>query len=701
MLRMPTALANIAAYFPIQDPTWIFFVVLCIILFAPMLLSRLHIPHIIGMVLAGILVGEHGIDLLKRDDSFRIFGEVGLYYIMFTAGLGMDIWGLKRNLWQGLTFGGMTLVLPGIAGYVAGHYVLGYPPGASLLLACILASHTLVAFPIVGRYGLTRHLSVTISIGATLLTVVMALLVLAGIAGAYTGTGDAVYWASLLAKCVLFCLFMFYGLPPIIRGFFHNVADNVFQYIFVLVVVFFSAAFSKLCGLEGIFGAFLAGLVLNRYIPPVSPLMNRIDFVGNALFIPYFLIGVGMLINIELLFEGWHTLWVVAVIIVAATLSKGIAAFLSRKLFRWNNTAGWMMFGLSNGHAAGALAMVMVGTTLEVAPGQYLMNDEVMNAIVMLILVSCIISSFATEAAAKRLALETTTGQDKEHEREKIMIALSNPGTVRSLMGMALMQRDARQGMPLVAVNVVLDDENSEQARAEGLKKLDEAVDIAAAVDVQVETQSRWAVNVASGLMHAMKEFRATEMMIGLHSRSHLGDIFYGKTAQALISGIDRQVSVLRCTCPLYTLRRIHILVPPKAQYEGGFTRWNDRLARLAAQLDCRLVYYAPQKTLDCIRAYMTEKHADSRFTEHPFTDWRNLVSMASAVAPDHLVVVIAARRGTLSYQPRLDTLPDLLERYFSNKSLMIVYPDQFGSTGELPSAFDAALSSTKRKNYV
>lgn len=685
-------LADISHYFPITDPTWIFFVVLCIILFAPMLLNRLHIPHIIGMVLAGILVGEYGLGLLRRDASFQIFGEVGLYYIMFTAGLGMDIGGLKRNLSRGLTFGAATVVIPGVAGYVVGHFVLHYPPAASLLLACILASHTLVAFPIVTRYGLMRHISVTISVGATMLAVLGSLLVLAGISGTFTGSGDAVFWVWLAVKCILFCLFMFFALPPIIRGFFHNVADNVFQYIFVLIIVFFSAAFSKLCGLEGIFGAFLAGLVLNRYIPPASPLMHRIDFVGNALFIPYFLIGVGMLINVGLLFEGWHTLWVVLVILATATVSKGLAAWTCQRLFRWDKASGWMMFGLSNGHAAGALAMVMVGTALYVAPGQPLMSDEVMNAIVMLILFSCIISSFATEHAAKELALHAETGTQQTQDEEKIMIALHNPSTVSSLVALALIGAHKR-GMPLVAVNVVLDNAESEKARAQGLRMLDKAVSMAAAVDIKMETQSRWAVNVTSGLIHAMKEFRATEIIIGLHQRQHLSDIYYGRVAQTLIAGIDRQISVLRCTVPFNTLRRIHVLVPSKAQFEVGFQRWIDRIARIAGQLDGRITFYAHPKTLDGITCVMQERHDDRTYNGVVFTDWSNLVSIASHVASDHLVAVVAARRGTLSYKQRLDTLPDLLERYFSSRSLLVIYPDQYGSAEVHPSSFSAALS--------
>ncbi|MBQ8443146.1 MAG: cation:proton antiporter, partial [Bacteroides sp.] len=319
-------LLNFGIHFPITDPTWIFFLVLMIILFAPILLGRLRIPHIIGMILAGVAIGQYGFNILERDSSFELFGKVGIYYIMFLAGLEMDLDNLKKNLGKAFVFGALTFAVPFIIGMTVGVYLLGFSVPASLLLSCIFASHTLVAYPIVGRYGVSRNVAVSVSIGGTMFALTVALFILAGISGLYKGELDSGSWILFVLKCAGYCVAVVYVFPRFARWFFRTYADNVMQYIFVLSLVFLSAALAELAGLEGIFGAFLAGLVLNRLIPHVSPLMNRTEFVGNALFIPYFLIGVGMLINLGALFNGGDTILVVVVMLVVATGTKWIAA---------------------------------------------------------------------------------------------------------------------------------------------------------------------------------------------------------------------------------------------------------------------------------------------------------------------------------------------------------------------------------------
>ena len=323
---------------------------------------------------------------------------------MFLAGLEMDLENLKKNIAKALVFGVLTFGIPFGIGMWGGMSALRFSMGASVLLSCIFASHTLVSYPIVGRYGMARHDSVSISIGGTMFALTVSLFILAGVSGLYRGELDSGSWILFVVKCIAYCAFVFLVFPKFARWFFRKYEDNVMQYIFVLSLVFLSAALAEFAGLEGIFGAFLAGLVLNRLIPHVSPLMNRTEFVGNALFIPYFLIGVGMLINLGSLFSGMETLKVVVVMLLVATLTKWLAAWLTQKIYRMTGTARQMMFGLSNAHAAGALAMVMVGTKIEVVPGEFLMNEGMLNGVVIMILFSCIVSSMVTEHAARAMA---------------------------------------------------------------------------------------------------------------------------------------------------------------------------------------------------------------------------------------------------------------------------------------------------------
>ena len=393
---------HLSQYFPIADPTLIFFVVLLMILISPIIMGRLRIPHIIGMVLAGVIVGKYGLNILERDASFELFGRVGLYYIMFLAGLEMDMEGLKKNRNRVMIFGLLTFLCPFIMTYLMGVSLLSYTPLAALLLAAIMASNTLIAYPIVGRYGLTRHTSSTLSVGSSMMALFIALIVMASIVNSFHGGGGVGFWLFFVVKFVVYCAGLIFFIPRLARWFLRRYSDAVMQFIFILAVVFLSASLSDAVGLEGIFGAFLSGLILNRYVPKVSPLMNRIEFTGNALFIPYFLIGVGMLINVRLLFSGTNILWVVFCLVVFGTLGKAVAAYIAARLFKMSKMSGHMMFGLTSAHAAGAIAMVMVGRRLEISPGVYLFGDEVLNGIVIMILFTCIISTLVTEWSAQR-----------------------------------------------------------------------------------------------------------------------------------------------------------------------------------------------------------------------------------------------------------------------------------------------------------
>ena len=677
-------LPDIGIHLPITDPTWIFFLVLMIILFAPIILGRLRIPHIIGMILAGVVIGKYGFNVLERDSSFELFGKVGIYYIMFLAGLEMDLENLKKNLGRAFVFGLLTFAIPFAVGMWVGMSLFRFSVGASLLLSSIFASHTLVAYPIVGRYGLSRHASVSISIGGTMFALTVSLFVLAGISGIYKGELDSGSWMLFVLKCVAYCGFVFWIFPRFARWFFRKYEDNVMQYIFVLALVFLSAALAELAGMEGIFGAFLAGLVLNRLIPHVSPLMNRTEFVGNALFIPYFLIGVGMLINLGTLFSGGETLKVVLVMVVVATVTKWIAAWLTQKIYRMSKASRQMLFGLSNAHAAGALAMVMVGTKIEIAPGEYLMNEGMLNGVVIMILFSCIISSMVTEHAARTMALAEENGEmdmSRGKEDERMMVSIANPETVEPLVNMALLMRNPKSKKELLAVTVEVEyDEAKKQAKlAQRRKSLEHAARIASAVDVPMKTRCRLSTNAATGILNTASEMNATEIVLGLHHKHGLLDSFLGSFAQSVLKGTHRQLMIVKCLMPVNTMRRLMVAVPPKAEYEAGFYKWVERLARIGGQLGCRVHFWAHPDTIQRISGYMEKFHSSVRVEFSTMDDWDDLLMMSSKVAYDHLTVIVSARKGAISYQPSFEELPNQITKYFSNSSLMLIYPDQLG----------------------
>lgn len=673
---------DIAQYFPITNPTLIFLVVLLVILAAPIVMGKLRIPHIIGMVLAGVMLGKYGFDILERDKSFEILGKVGLYYILFLASLEMDMEGLKKNMRRIGIFGMLTFLIPASMMYLVGIFILQYHHSTSLLLSCIMASNTLIAYPIVARYGLQRKPSVTLSVGGSMLSLLLSLVVLAALEAAQDKTVDILFWFLFLAKFIVYCTIVILIIPRLSRWFLRRYSDAVMQYIFVMSMMFMSAALSEAVGIDGIFGAFMAGLILNRYIPRLSALMNRIEFIGNALFIPYFLIGVGMLINVRLLFDGGNIIWIVLCFVFFGTFGKAVAAYVACIGFRMPLSSGHMTFGLTCAHAAGAIAMVMVGMETEIAPGVSMVNDDILNGVVMMILFTCVISTIITEQSAQRIVLrdkDIVPDNRGRNDDEKFLIPVKYPEYANNLINLGILMRNTKLNRGLVALNVVYDDENMRVNQEKGQRLLEQVTLYAAGSDVRMQTQVRIAANIANGIKHAFKEFRASEIIIGMHTHKEVSPKFWGEFHQSLFNGLSRQIIMARIMQPLNTMRRIQVCVPSRAQFEAGFYRWLERLSRLADNLECRINFHGRKDTLELIAEYAHNRHPNMRAEYTEMLHWNELPKLAGTIAKDHIFVVVTARKGTISYKNAMDRLPDELTRYYSGTSMMIIFPDQFG----------------------
>lgn len=676
---------NLTHYFPITDPTLIFFVVLLIVLFAPIIMGKLRIPHIIGMVLAGIVVGKYGLNILERDSSFELFGRVGLYYIMFLAALEMDMEGMKKNKLRLLIYGLLTCFVPFTLTYLMSIHLLHYSTKSSLLLSCIMASNTLIAYPIVSRYGLQQKPSVTLSVGSSMLSLLIALVILAGLVASFGEHDGILFWIFFAAKFAAYCGFMIFLIPRLTRWFLRRYSDAVMQFIFVMAMLFMSAALSQIVGIEGVFGAFFAGLILNRYIPHISPLMNRLEFIGNALFIPYFLIGVGMLINVNLLFQGGHILWVIFCIVFFGTLGKAIAAYAACLGFRLPLSSGHMMFGLTSAHAAGSIAMVMVGMNILIGPNTYLVNDDMLNGVVIMILFTCIISSLLTDWSSQKIVLRDKELPEAEDEKkgndEKILIPVRYPEYADNLMDLALLVRNQKLNRGLVCLNVVYDDKDMRYNQEQGRQLLDHCSQLAAATDVMTQTQVRIAANIANGIKHAFNEFQCSEIIIGMHMHPERSPKFWGEFHQSLFNGLSRQIIMARVIQPLNTIRRIQVAVPSRAEFEPGFYRWLERLSRMAGNLDCRIQFHGRTETLALINEYIQNRHHEVRADYALMNHWNEMPQLAAQISNDHMLVVITARKGTVSYKTALERLPEEITRFFSGTNLMIIFPDQYGDS--------------------
>jgi len=654
--------------------------------------------------LAGMLIGEHGLHILERDNSFELFGKVGLLYIMFLAGLEMDLESVKKNSGRFLIFGLLTCFIPLFLTYFMAIWLLDYTKTASFLLGCIMASNTLIAYPIISRYGLQRNPSVMLSVGSSMLSLFMALMMLAALSASYGEDVGFGFWLLFLIKFAAFCIGSVWLIPKMARYFLRRYSDAVMQFIFVLAVMFLSSSLSEAIGVEGIVGAFIAGLILNRYIPHVSPLMNRIEFTGNAIFIPYFLIGVGMLINLGSLFEGAHMLWVVALIAFFGTFGKALAAYISSILFRLPQSSGHMMFGMTCAHAAGAIAMVMVGMRLEVAPGHYLVNNEMLNGVIIMILITCIISTMMTEKASQQIVLaksQKPTVRKPDADDEKILLCVKYPEIAPQLLELAIMMRNRSLSRGLVALNVVYDDNKAAAGREQGLHLLERLQQRASAADIQMQTQVRLSSNIANGIKHAFREFGCSEIIMGMHVHTDVNPKFWGEFLQSLYNGLNRQIVLTRFVQPLNTLRRIQVVVPSRAEFEPGFHRWLERLARMAGNLDCRIQFHGRNESLELIREYINNHHPSVRAEYTFMAHWNELPRLAETIQDDHMFVVITARKGTISYKTALERLPKELMQHFSGKNLMILFPDQYGTQKEESMTFTTAQHQEESSIYA
>ena len=664
-----------SSLFPVTEPTWIYLGVLSIVLFAPLLFNKLRLPHIIGMILAGLMIGENGFNIIERDESFELFGEVGLYYIMFLASLEINMQEMKQAKGGALLMGLAVFAIPIALGLLANTFILGYSNFmTSLLLASMYASYTLISYPIVARYGLSRLRCVNFVVGGTIITDTLTLFVLAIIVGISKGEADVWFVLFMFVKLIAVAAIIIFLFPRIARYFFRNYNDSVIQYIFVMMLLFLGAGLMKLAGMEGILGAFITGLVLNRLIPHSSPLMRRIDFVGNAIFIPFFLIGVGMMIDISVLFEGSSSLIVAAVMVATALTGKWIASFMVSKVYSMSPGERNLMFGLSTSQAAATLAAAIVGNKIG------LLNDDVLNGTILLILVTCIVSSIVADRASRGLILSgKALNAPVAVSSKKTLLALANPNMVDRLMDLALLVRKEHSAIPLSAITVVLDEDK--QRQHDGAKVLDQAANIAASVNVPLLTKMRLTTNLAHGIVHEVKENDYRELILGFHKKETANDSFLGNVLPEVLNSIDCQVVMARMNIPLTTVRTIHITFPAKAEFEAGFSYWVEETARMSSGLGCKIMYHGHPDTLARIKAELT-KHAPITASFFETDGGNDLKRLAQVIHKDHLLIIVSARKGSISYRPSLDHIFVQLQRDYQDTSILLIYPSGYKVEG-------------------
>ena len=668
---------------PLADPVLKFLLILLIILAAPLLLNKLRIPHLLGLIIAGAIIGPHGFNLGLRDSSIILSGTAGLLYIMFLAGLEIDMADFKRNSTKSLAFGMYTFLIPMILGTVVGIWVLQFNVLTSVLLASMFASHTLIAYPIISKLGISKNKAVSITVGGTMITDTLALLVLTIIVGMATGQVNDMFWIRLGVSILIFALIVLFGFPFIGRWFFKHVHDNISQYIFVLVMVFLGSFLAQVAGMEAIIGAFLSGLALNRLIPQSSPLMNRVEFVGNAIFIPFFLLGVGMLIDYRTFFTSFETIKVGLIMIIVATAAKYIAAWMTQKTFHLSTDQRSVIFGLSNAQAAATLAAVMVGYNVITgtdANGEpiRLLNESVLNGTILMILVTCTIASFAAQKGAHNIAAQDISDKEEnKKESEHILIPVSNEKTVEELVNLSLAIKSPQNKNGLFALKVIDNHHSDEKALKQSRRVLQTAVNTAAATDTRMKDLLRYDLSISNAIASVVKEREITDLVVGLHKEKDIPAAFLGHIVESVLAESSVSTFIYKPAQPISTVRRHLIIIPELAEKEIGFNQIIFRLRNVTQNTGAATVFYGSEATLNALKKLLAKKSGEASYIE--FNDWDDFLIVFRDIKPDDTMWIILSRKEGLSYAPAMARIPKYLNKYFQANSFVLAYPVQAG----------------------
>jgi Kef-type K+ transport system membrane component KefB len=657
---------------PITDPVAIFAVIIVVILFIPYLSKKIKIPSIFGLIVAGLIIGPNGTGLLPANESISVISAVGLLYIMFLAGLEINNNTFLKNKNKSLIFGLATFLLPLGIGFPILYYFLHYPFLPALLISSMFSTHTLLSYPIASKLNITRRESVVISIGGTIFTDTAVLILLTVITTAHLGKLTGLFWLQLVLSVIVFVFVVLWGLPKIARWYFTTIqSDSTSQYIFVLVALFLSALLGKLAGIEPIVGAFLSGLALNRVIPHHSPVMNRTVFIGNALFIPFFLISVGMLIDIKLLFSGFETIILAAILISIAIAGKYAAAFFTQIIFKYTRSDRNLIFGLSSAHAAATIAVILRGYQLQI------LDEKVLNGTILLILATSMISTFFTEHAARDIAVEETDlSTQLSNGPERILVPIANPASIEKLIDIATLARQLDTETVIYPLFIVDDGDDAQSTILNNHKIKEQLLQHGAATETSVNPITRLDINIPACISRTAKELLATKIIMGWSGRSYTANYFFGNIIDNLLENTQQLVMVVRVKWPIAAIKNIYVMVPTNADKELGFYSWVNSVIGLSKNTGGKIVFMTDLATIAVLKKRLNEFKIFTASNFLAYEYYPNISVLPVDFTSNDIVIAIAARPATISFNRRQLILPKLISKFPDNRNFIVIYPE-------------------------
>lgn len=672
---MKVFLEHIAHQFntPFTNPVLVFSTVLLIILLAPLLLRKIRVPGIIGLIISGVAIGPHGLNLIQRNDAVILFSTIGLLYIMFIAGLELDLKRFVKNKNKSILFGFLTFILPLGIGFPVCYFMLGYGFTTSLLTSSMFATHTLVAYPIVNRMGLSKIEPVAITVGGTILTDTAVLILLAVITASAAGNLDTSFALRLLISFVIFLIIVLSVIPKITKWFFKKLeGEKISHFVFVLSMLFLSAFLAELAGLEPIIGAFAVGLSLNRLIPTNSQLMNRIEFTGNSLFIPFFLISVGMLVDLRVLLYGYKAVFVAITLTAVALSGKWLAAFATSILFKMPGSYRRLIYGLSASHAAATLAVIMVGHRMGV------IDDNILNGTIVLILVTCLVATVATESAARKIALDESPDLNQKELKTitpKILVPLANPNTMKVLLHLAFRLSPTERRDTVTGMAVINEEDSVINYQVATTEILQEAQKIGTQSHQQLNLLSIVDHNIASGIKKIANSISATDIVIGLSQKTNFSDLLFGTNLRSIITQTNQNLFVCRLTPPLERYDHLHWVLPDNVEREQNFNSLACRITDLVTNLKLELTIYCTATSQSFIEKTLAQLGVKANLKFSPFQGWSYMLSLARPLKQTDLLILTIPKEGMLSYNAAQESLLRRINIIAESVNLILLYP--------------------------
>ena len=541
----------------------------------------------------------------------------------------------------------------------------------------MFSTHTLLSYPIVSNMAIVKNRAVQISFGGTIITDSAVLILLGVITNVVDGEINSQFWIRLILSLSLLAFSVLYLLPKVSRWFFRNIeGQGSSQYIYVLAVVFISGFFSELAGVEPIIGAFLAGLALNRVIPHNSILMNRVIFIGNTIFIPFFLISAGMLVDFSLFFKGTDALVFAGILSAVALLTKWLAAQVTGFIYKYTKYERRVMFGLSASHAAATLAVIKVGYD------KGMFDQNVINGTIILILITCMVSSFATERAARKIAIADNESSKKVIDRtERILIPVSNPENIARLIDLSLIIKDPKSMEPIYPLSIVEDSDEADEKINVVKKVIDSVVEQISSGDKKVQVLKKVDLSIVDGIARTAKAYNISDILISWKAQQATSNLIFGTIADNLLVKTKQSIIISKIIQPLNTYSKLVVVLTPNAELESGFNLVSKKINAILKQVGVNSVIYGQQKTIDAFTSIIKDKKRE--FYNYLMINNFDNNDIIEKVNSDDLYVFLSGRKQTVSYDFNVDNMPKLLSKNNEFTSFLLFYPESLKSLSD------------------